>query len=143
MKVVILTDGNKTSGRFRKAENLTTLITAINQRSDEKITAQNGKELVERINQIGPEALLIPHAGQAIRHLKENIKTYQIKPSIEINKAIELLDSYMKCEYKLEPDEKGEYEFKPYENLHPYHECGCATSESECSDCKDCKSCNH
>lgn len=112
MKVSLLADGDEVSARYRNAEKLVTVITATNQRHEEAITAQNGKDLVQRINQIMPDALILNWAGPSIRFLSENIEIYEANAGDKLDDVLDL--------YK-------QGKLKKYANPYPKHVCNCAT----------------
>lgn len=109
MKVSILTDNGKISAKYRNAEKLVTIIdTQIN---EETITAQNGKDLAQRVNEIMPDAFIISYAGPAIRFVDKKIEIYEANAGDDLNDVVNL--------YKQD-------KLKKYTNPHPFHTCSCA-----------------
>ncbi|MBU4501076.1 MAG: hypothetical protein KKA79_00675 [Nanoarchaeota archaeon] len=118
MKVVFLTDKNKISSKFRNAEKLVTVKDS--QRIEESITAQNGKGLVNRINEIMPDALIISWAGPAIKSIDQKIQVYEVEPDKPIDDVLQLY-------------QQGKLD--AYTNPHPPHTCTCGTCSSCSSNC--------
>ena len=115
MKVSALVNENKISARYRNAQKLVTIVDS--QQTKESITAQNGKELIQRVNEIMPDALIISFAGPSIKFIDKNIEIYEVKAGIDLNDALKLYKSNS---------------LNKYVNPYPPHSCGC----------KNCKICS-
>jgi len=115
MKVSVLVEDDKISAKYRNAGKLVTIVN--NQKLEESITAQNGKDLAKRVNQIMPDAFIISWAGPSIRFINKQIEIYEANAGDDLDDVLDL--------YK-------QGKLKKYVNPHPFHTCGCAT----------CKSCN-
>lgn len=115
MKISALTDKNKISAKFRNASKLVTIVNG--QQTEESITANNGKELANRINEINPEAFIISFAGPAIRFVDKRITIYQAEAGTELKDALKSYESGGLSEYS---------------NPYPKHSCGC---DGKCENC--------
>lgn len=88
--VTVISDNDLVSAHFLRADKLVTVDTVTNNKSDEKITATRGVDLVDRINQILPDALILFTGGSAINYLDQKIEVYQAAANTTVDDAVDL-----------------------------------------------------
>ena len=104
MKVSFLAEGDKVSDKYKFAEKLITI--SDSKREEEKVTAETGMDLIDRINQILPDALIVGWAGPSIKFLDEKIEVYQANTGDDIDSVLKLYQSNSLKKYDMNfPDD--------------------------------------
>jgi predicted Fe-Mo cluster-binding NifX family protein len=107
VNVTVISDNDLVSAHFLRAEKLVTVDTATNNKIEEKITATKGVALVNRINQMMPDALILATGGPALNYLNKSIEVYQAAANTTIDDAVDMYKQNQLQKYTMPPAGSG------------------------------------